>query len=142
MTIDLEAELARLTSERDDAHASRNQALRAVDAAQVAQRATYNTTRARLVRMRRYITRHDLQIGECVAWNEIKSQFGVGLDADNDNAWLATYQAAAQARELFPPTAESPADATAIRAIGLAKRAADPSDADGSGWSTKASEDG
>lgn len=44
--------------------------------------------KALLITMRRYIIRHDVQIGECVAWNDLKQQFGIGQSTEADEQWL------------------------------------------------------
>lgn len=54
--------------------------------------AEHDATKALLIKMRRYIMQHDLQIGECVAWNRLKQRFGVGQSStEADEAWLAAY---------------------------------------------------
>lgn len=58
----------------------------------------FNRVKALLIQMRKYIMRHGLLIGECVAWNELKQLFDVGQRHEVDDAWLKEYEA----RPLLP----------------------------------------
>lgn len=51
-----------------------------------------NAVRALLIEMRRYVMHHGVPIGECVAWNKLKSLFGIGIDEAADAAWLEEYR--------------------------------------------------
>jgi hypothetical protein len=117
----VEAELARVRTDLAGAQSNYEQALRMIEAEVAARSDRYNTTKAQLIKTRRYIMRHDLQIGECVAWNALKAQFSVGEDTEKDDDWLAWWTQAMQPRELFPPppaTAEEP-DQPARKALGI-----------------------
>lgn len=47
--------------------------------------------KAKLILMRRFAIQHDLQIGECIAWRDLKNQFGVGQNDEEDEAWMRQY---------------------------------------------------
>ena len=97
------AECARLTTERDAALASRDQALRAVEAERSARERADAVVRAT----------QDYRAA-------VDSLNGIDVAERRLLAALTTYE---QPDELFPPPAdESPAERQAIRAIGLVKR--------------------
>lgn len=48
--------------------------------------------KADLIRMRKYVMYHNVGIGECVAWNRLKKEFGIGNDSAEDDAWLKAYE--------------------------------------------------
>lgn len=52
----------------------------------------YESIRAQIIRMREYILSHDMLMGECLAWNELKQQFGVGKDREVEKQWLEDRQ--------------------------------------------------
>ena len=51
-----------------------------------------NEIKAELIRMRQYVMRKGLGIGECVAWCKIKERFGVGIRDADDEQWLKDYE--------------------------------------------------
>lgn len=48
--------------------------------------------KALLIEMRQYVVYHGLLIGECAAWNRLKEMHGLGVDWDQEDAWLANYR--------------------------------------------------
>jgi hypothetical protein len=48
--------------------------------------------KADLIRMRQYVMRKGLGIGECVAWCRIKERFGIGIRDADDEQWLKDYE--------------------------------------------------
>lgn len=48
--------------------------------------------KAELIRMRQYVMRKGLGIGECVAWCKIKERFCVGIRDADDEQWLKNYE--------------------------------------------------
>jgi len=54
--------------------------------------AEHDLAKALLIRMRHYIMRHGLLIGECVAWMQLKTRYGIGQSVEADAAWLREYQ--------------------------------------------------
>lgn len=50
--------------------------------------AEHDMTKALLIKMRRYIVAHDLLIGECVAWMELKRRYGIGTSTEQDEQWM------------------------------------------------------
>lgn len=51
-----------------------------------------NEIKAELIRMRQYVMRKGLGIGECVAWCRIKERFGIGIRDADDEQWLNDYE--------------------------------------------------
>lgn len=48
--------------------------------------------KAKLLLIRRYVIQHNGRLGgECVAWCELKKQFGIGQDNDADEVWMRQY---------------------------------------------------
>lgn len=47
--------------------------------------------KALLIEMRRYFISRNCPVGECVAWNELKARFGVGVRDEVDEAWMAAH---------------------------------------------------
>jgi hypothetical protein len=54
--------------------------------------AEHDLTKALLITMRRYFVSHDLQTGECVAWMQLKTRYGIGESTDADEQWLVAYE--------------------------------------------------
>jgi len=50
--------------------------------------AEHDLTKALLIKMRTYFLRHGLLTGECVAWMQIKTRYGIGESEDADAEWL------------------------------------------------------
>jgi hypothetical protein len=86
------ARLARLEAETTALAAQCREATGEIARLLAKSAAERDATRALLIKMRRYIMQHDLQIGECVAWNRLKRRYGVGQSSSAaDEAWLAAY---------------------------------------------------
>jgi hypothetical protein len=47
--------------------------------------------KALLILMREYIIEHEMQMGECVAWNKLKRMAGIGADRRSDLEWLVAH---------------------------------------------------
>lgn len=59
--------------------------------------------KAELIRMRQYVMRKGLGIGECVAWCKIKERFGIGIRDADDEQWLKDYESRKQAEDWPSP---------------------------------------
>lgn len=59
--------------------------------------------KAELIRMRQYVMRKGLGIGECVAWCKIKERFGIGIRDADDEQWLQDYESWKNAEDWPPP---------------------------------------
>jgi hypothetical protein len=52
----------------------------------------YEAIKAEVIRMRSYVMRKSIGIGECVAWNRIKDYYGAGRCDIEDFTWLQEYE--------------------------------------------------
>jgi hypothetical protein len=59
--------------------------------------------KAELIRMRQYVMRKGLGIGECVAWCKIKERFGIGIRDADDEQWLQDYESRKKTDDWPPP---------------------------------------
>lgn len=59
--------------------------------------------KAELIRMRQYVMRKGLGIGDCVAWCKIKERFGIGIRDVDDEQWLNDYESRKKADDWPPP---------------------------------------
>lgn len=102
----LRAEIERMVDHLADAVEQRTvieRDLAAARAASITPQA-WDAERAELAALvagiRMYVIGHDLAIGECAAWNEIKDRLGVGISTDADRARWQAFLAARRAEEL------------------------------------------
>jgi hypothetical protein len=79
------AELHETQAELAEFHKALDSSLAQIDA-------EHDLAKALLIRMRHYIMRHGLLIGECVAWMQLKTRYGIGQSEETDAAWLREYQ--------------------------------------------------
>lgn len=75
------AHIARLQEQLNHALTERREALARLDEA-----------RALLAGVRHYVMQHGILIGECVAWNVLKSLVGIGQSKEADDRLWETYQ--------------------------------------------------
>lgn len=59
----------------------------------------WDSIKAELIRMRKYVIHHGVPIGECVAWSKLKAMFEVGIIGENDDKWLSEYDEYEQGNE-------------------------------------------
>lgn len=52
---------------------------------------THDQIKTLLIQMRRYFIHHNCMVGECVAWQALKTRFGVGQRDADDEAWMAAH---------------------------------------------------
>jgi hypothetical protein len=67
-------------------------AIRQLEMGVESHRIEWDAIKADLIRMRQYVMRKGLGIGECVAWCKIKERFGVGIRDADDERWLDEYE--------------------------------------------------
>lgn len=58
--------------------------------------------KAELIRMRQYVMRKGLGIGDCVAWCKIKERFGIGIRDVDDEQWLNDYESKGHVANVEP----------------------------------------